>query len=325
MDQRDPFLIHGPAVVSFSGGRTSAYMLHRILQAHGGTLPDDVVVCFANTGREMPATLDFVRDCGAAWNAPIVWLEFAHGYVDGKRRRHRWAEVVSHNSASRNGEPFDRLLESKRIVPDRSRRFCSEQLKVNTIRRHLTQVLGWTRWLNVVGFRADEGRRIDDKRAYEAAHPEPFISAFPLADAGVQEFEILAAWRGGSFGFDLRLDTDGDGGNCDGCFLFSPGGKLVLLWHDARALFIWRRFISGDGQQGINCAVFRNEGASRSSDLIREADAIADERWPGERHYTYVNPRKIRSANPGYCFLMAGWRRCGVTKHNRLVILERVT
>jgi hypothetical protein len=107
--------------------------------------------------------------------------------------------------------------------------------------------------------------------------------------------------------------------------IVGPGGKLVLLWHDARALFIWRRFISGDGQQGINCAVFRNEGGVRSSDLIREADAIADKRWPGERHYTYVNPRKIRSANPGYCFLMAGWRRCGVTKHNRLVILERVT
>ncbi len=62
----DPFLISGPAVISFSGGRTSAYMLWRILRAHGGALPDDVVVCFANTGREMSATLDFVRECGAA-------------------------------------------------------------------------------------------------------------------------------------------------------------------------------------------------------------------------------------------------------------------
>jgi hypothetical protein len=104
-----------------------------------------------------------------------------------------------------------------------------------------------------------------------------------------------------------------------------PGEKLVLLWPDASALFIWRRFISGDGQQGVNCAVFRNEGTALSSDLIRKADAIADERWPGERHYTYVNPRRVRSANPGYCFLMAGWRRCGVTKWNRLRILERAT
>jgi hypothetical protein len=102
-----------------------------------------------------------------------------------------------------------------------------------------------------------------------------------------------------------------------------PGEKLVLLWPDASALFVWRKFISDDGQDGVNCAVFRNDGAGLSSELIRQADAIADERWPGERHYTYVNPRAVRSTNPGYCFLMAGWRRCGVTKHHGLLILER--
>lgn len=102
-----------------------------------------------------------------------------------------------------------------------------------------------------------------------------------------------------------------------------PGEKMVLLTPCARALFAWRKFISGDGQEGINCAIFRNEGAGLSSDLVRAADALADERWPGERHYTYVNPREIRSANPGYCFIMAGWERCGITKKRKLVILER--
>lgn len=216
----DPFLIQGPAVVSLSGGRTSAYMLWRIKQAHGGKLPENVLVCFANTGREMGFTLDFVARCGSEWDVPVIWLEYRHRKVEGKSRRLRYAEVVSHNSASRDGEPFDLLLESKRIVPDRSRRFCTEQLKVNTISRHLMS-LGWKRWLNVVGFRADEGQRIDDKRLYEKEHPGPFKSVFPLADAGIQEFEILKAWRSGFFGFDLALDADGDGGNCDGCFMHS--------------------------------------------------------------------------------------------------------
>jgi hypothetical protein len=103
-----------------------------------------------------------------------------------------------------------------------------------------------------------------------------------------------------------------------------PGEKLVLLTTDVTALFVWRKFISGDGQGGVNCAVFRNEGQRLSSDLIRDADRIAWERWPGERHYTYVNPRKVRSTNPGYCFLIAGWRKCGVTKRRRLLILERL-
>lgn len=110
----------------------------------------------------------------------------------------------------------------------------------------------------------------------------------------------------------------------DPSLFVGPGEKLVLLTPCARALFVWRRFKSGDGQQGINCAVFRNEGAGLSSDLIRAADELAWERWPGERHYTYVNARKVESRNPGYCFLMAGWQRCGVTKWNKLLILERM-
>lgn len=106
-----------------------------------------------------------------------------------------------------------------------------------------------------------------------------------------------------------------------------PGEKLVLIAHDDSALFVWRRFISMDDQTGVCCAVFRNEGTALASDLIREADTIADDRWPGERHFTYVAPTKVRSTNPGFCFLTAGWRRAGRTKggHGRdpLLVLER--
>lgn len=102
-----------------------------------------------------------------------------------------------------------------------------------------------------------------------------------------------------------------------------PGQKMVLMTACARAIFAWRKFKSRDEQAGVNCAIFRNEGAGVSSELIRQADALADRRWPRERHYTYVNPREVASGNPGYCFIMAGWRRCGVTKVNKLLILER--
>ncbi len=104
-----------------------------------------------------------------------------------------------------------------------------------------------------------------------------------------------------------------------------PGEKMVLVGKDGRALFIWRKFQSADGQQGINCAVFRNESPLLSSELILEAEQEALARWPGERLYTYVNARKIRSVNPGYCFKKAGWKVCGETKWNKLVILEKIT
>ena len=100
-----------------------------------------------------------------------------------------------------------------------------------------------------------------------------------------------------------------------------PGQKMVLRTPEGDAIFVWRKFISQDNQDGVNCAVFRNEGPTRSSDLIVSAVRVAKTRWPDERFYTYVNPGRIRSPNPGYCFKQAGWRRCGETKRG-LHILE---
>src|SRR3990167_6344665 len=83
-----------------------------------------------------------------------------------------------------------------------------------------------------------------------------------------------------------------------------PGEYMMLMTQDCSALFLWKKFLDASGEQGICCAAFRNEGAALSSDLIREADDLAWLRWPGERHYTYVNAKKIASPNPGYCFKM---------------------
>lgn len=108
-----------------------------------------------------------------------------------------------------------------------------------------------------------------------------------------------------------------------------PGEKMVLTTADRLAIFVWRKFQSADGQLGVNCAVFSNRGPELSSDLIRQADALADARWPGERHFTYVSAKKTasrRSKNgkPGQCFIHAGWRPCGITKRRKLHILERL-
>ena len=103
-----------------------------------------------------------------------------------------------------------------------------------------------------------------------------------------------------------------------------PGEKMVLITCCGRALFVWRKFRSADAQEGVNCAVFRNEGAGLSSDLIRQADTLAWERWPGQRLYTYVNPRLVKSPNPGYCFQLAGWVKCGRTKCRDLIIITAI-
>lgn len=94
-----------------------------------------------------------------------------------------------------------------------------------------------------------------------------------------------------------------------------PGEHILLVTPDVKAVFLWRKEkFRKDDQAGVNCAIFRNEGQRLSSDLIHCADEIAWKRWPGERLFTFVNPRKIRSSNPGFCFLKAGWRKCGFSK-----------
>lgn len=103
-----------------------------------------------------------------------------------------------------------------------------------------------------------------------------------------------------------------------------PGEKHVLMTPANDALFVWKKFKDDSGQTGINCAIFRNESTYLSSWLIEQACAIAWLRWPGERLYTYVNPRAIISHNPGYCFKIAGFNQCGITKVNKLLILEKV-
>ena len=106
-----------------------------------------------------------------------------------------------------------------------------------------------------------------------------------------------------------------------------PGEKMVLMQADGKALCVWRKFISGDGQQGVNCAIYRNESNRQASSMLRDAMAAAWGRWPGERLYTYVNPRKVtptmERSRPvwGWCFYKAGWSFVGLTKQG-LHILE---
>ena len=100
-----------------------------------------------------------------------------------------------------------------------------------------------------------------------------------------------------------------------------PGEHIVLLTPGSDALFVWRVFLEVNQSEplGINCSVFRNESSYLASELILEAEPWAWERWPGlNRLYTLVDPRKVRSTNPGYCFIMAGWRKVGVRKKGQI-------
>lgn len=205
-----------PVQIAFSGGRTSAYMLRQILDANPGMIGNpDVQVTFQNTGREMPETLDFVQEVGARWGVPIVWLEYL------PHPPH--FQVVSHNSAARNGEPFDALIDKKQYLPNQQTRFCTIELKIRTAKRYLVS-LGWKHWINATGIRADEPNRLN-----KPAPKDRWTTWNPLADAGVSRHDVAAFWRDQPF--DLHLPNVGGNcwlGNCDGCFLKSEAHVAAL-------------------------------------------------------------------------------------------------
>lgn len=202
---RNPYLIQGPALISFSGGRTSGYLLKHIIDAHGGTLPDHIKVAFANTGKEHEATLDFVRDCSANWGVEIAWLEYA------TQAPHRTI-IVDHVTASRAGEPFDAVIRQERMLPNPIARLCTKNLKVKRLEAYARHWLGWKSWTSVVGLRADEKRADRDVPG----------RVVPLKHAGVIKADILKWWHLQPFDLDLPVDEDGETewGNCDLCFLF---------------------------------------------------------------------------------------------------------
>ena len=212
----NPYKIDGPAIISFSGGRTSGFMLKQILDAYNGELPADIKVAFANTGKEMPETLDFVQRCSDEWNVPIFWLEYKTE-PNGDKLRHTY-RIVDFNSASRNGEPFEMMILARKSLPFPVARMCTQDLKVRPIEKFCKDV-GLIDFYNVVGLRADEPRRVASLR--KSPELKGCISReAPLADANIAVQDISDFWNSNSFDLELEnVNGSTPMGNCDLCFL----------------------------------------------------------------------------------------------------------
>jgi 3'-phosphoadenosine 5'-phosphosulfate sulfotransferase (PAPS reductase)/FAD synthetase len=235
----NPYFCKDETVLSFSGGRTSAYMLHKTLEAHGGTLPEYVKVCFANTGKEMPQTLDFVKSCADNWNVDIVWLErYAETASEDSKNKYKYTtKVVDYQTASRNGEPFSALIKAKRYMPNPVARFCTADLKIRAISDYLVDACGFSKpWIGMIGIRHDEPSRIAKMSGTIESGQERY---FPLNIDKVTAKVVGEFWSQNNF--DLQLPNNNgvtDWGNCDLCFLKGASKKLSII-RDAPSLADW--------------------------------------------------------------------------------------
>lgn len=210
-------------VISFSGGRTSAYMTKMLLDSLDRSIYD-IAVVFANTGKEREETLDFVYECDIRFGFDTIWIEAVINPVRGEGTR---AKVVDYHSADRSGRVFEEMIK-KYGIPNTSFLHCTRELKTNAITSYVRDQLGWKNYYMAIGIRSDEIDRINPKRK-KLRYIYPLITMFPSTKYTVNEFWIRQE-------FDLRLKSYE--GNCDLCYKKSDR-KLLTLCREIPDRTVW--------------------------------------------------------------------------------------
>jgi len=255
----NPYLITEPTVISFSGGRTSAFMLHKVLDANGG-MPNDAFCIFCNTGKEHESTLEFVYQVEKNWQVPIVWLEYA--------RNQAKYSVVTYKTASRNGEPFAELITNKQFLPNSVMRFCTTELKIQPINRYMKSK-GFDEFQTMAGIRADEPRRVVKLR--ETLHA-------PLAADGITQADVQQFWKTNEF--DLALEFRNKVtplGNCDLCFMKGANQLMSIIQHEPHRAIWWAE---QEAKIGGRFSKDRPDYASMSKFGKNQGDMFQDETIP---------------------------------------------
>ena len=206
-------------LISFSGGRTSAFMAKFILE-HEKYRECEKLFVFANTGKEREETLDFVNKCDKEFNLNLTWVEADIPPTKGEGTNYR---IVDFKTAARNGEPFE-MLNKKFGLPSKLFRHCTRDLKEVPIRKYARSVFG-KEYMTAIGIRADEKHRIGND-------PKKF---YPLAEVGIDEKIIRNFWSRQPFDLGLK-DFEG---NCDLCFLKSTRKKLTIISDNPHVVDWW--------------------------------------------------------------------------------------
>jgi hypothetical protein len=198
-------------IVSFSGGRTSAYMLFKMIEKHG---KENVLPVFANTSKELPETLDFIEKCSIEWDIDIVWLQ---ALIQENKGEGTTYEITDYKNAKRKGEIFDSMI-GKYGLPNKNYPHCTRELKQRPITKYLKD--HFPNLPIAIGYRIDEKRRINRDKAEKENWIFPLVDEFPTWRMMVRSF-----WSQYRFDLDLK-DYEG---NCDFCWKKSQKKRLTLI------------------------------------------------------------------------------------------------
>lgn len=184
-------------VVSFSGGRTSAYLVH-LMEARRKSEGIDVKYLFMDTGAEHPATYEFVRAVVRHFGIDLVCLRANINPQLGKPSSY---SVVSIDDIGPDLAPWRAMMKKYGTPYNTGGAFCTDRLKLVPFEKYCKEHFG--EWVTVLGIRADEPKRLKGK---------PGVAY--MADFSDFEKEDVLMWWA-SMPFDLSIPEHL--GNCVLC------------------------------------------------------------------------------------------------------------
>lgn len=250
--------------ISFSGGRTSAYMAYLIKTYWGDD--HDLSFVFANTGKENEETLKFVDDCDRAFGLNVTWVEASVTLIKGVGTTFK---IVDFNTAARNGEPFEKVIQ-KFGIPNVNSPKCSDELKMEPIQKFNREFFGTTKYFTAIGIRMDEFDRMSDRRK-ERRLIYPLISEWPT-----RKQDVLAFFS--KLDFDLQLKDYQ--GNCDFCYKKSLAKRIKIAQENPEKLEWWNEIETKYGHVRALEGEVRVFGRDRVSiqDILNMAKTQPDHR-----------------------------------------------
>lgn len=251
-----------PLIVSFSGGRTSAYMCHILLNDLAYKDQYEYHFIFANTGKEKEETLIFVDKCDKFFGLNLVWVEAS---VNPERGVGTSYKIVNFETASRNGEPFEDMIK-KYGISNKAFPHCTRELKTRPIHKYVKENIS-TEYKTAIGIRIDEARRAK-------IHSKEFV--YPLLRQGLQIAEkgIREFWN--KMPFDLGLK--GYEGNCDLCWKKSANKKMQIIRDNPQVAEWWKQMENKYSMQKRYCnntegPFYLHRGNESTQSLIERSKA----------------------------------------------------
>ena len=218
-------------IVSFSGGRTSAYLAHLLKQKQINE-GWDVEYVFMDTGAEHPKTYDFIRNCVDHFDIdlvcirPVIHEELGVGttYKEVPIESLKWDLSVWDQMTNKYGNPYAPLGG-----------FCTDRLKTTIYKKYIKQFDETTTW---IGIRADEKRRL---KAREGVRYLAEISP-------MDKIDIIGWWR--QMPFDLEIEEHL--GNCVFCIKKGVNKVALAIKDEPELAKEWEQMTKTSREMGWN-------------------------------------------------------------------------